>query len=382
MPLIEKTQNQFHQSFGYAPTHHFQAPGRVNLIGEHTDYNQGFVLPCAIDFQTVVSCAARSDQQVRVVALDYDNACDSFSLAEPIKSLSKPLWTNYIRGVVSHLLQDFPSLGGMDLVISGNVPQGAGLSSSASLEVVIGTAFNQLYQLGLTPQQIALNGQAAENQFVGCNCGIMDQMISALGHKDHALLLDCRDLSTRLVSMPQSMAVVIINSNFRRNLVGSEYNTRREQCQQGAAWFGKTWLRDVTLEEFLEQQGAMVPAVAKRVRHILTENLRTLEASEALATGDLCHLGRLMAASHRSMRDDFEITVPQIDILVDILQQAIGDEGGARMTGGGFGGCVVALLPESKVEAVRQKVAKSYYAATGLNETFYVCKASTGASVC
>ncbi|MBK0004337.1 galactokinase [Erwinia sp. S38] len=382
MTLKTTTQQIFTNAFGYAATDTIQAPGRVNLIGEHTDYNDGFVLPCAIDYQTVISCAKRDDRQVRVVAADYDSQQDIFSLDQPIVSHPDYMWANYVRGVVKHLQQRQPNFGGADLVISGNVPQGAGLSSSASLEVAVGTVFNHLYGLALDGAAIAVNGQEAENQFVGCNCGIMDQLISALGEKDHAMLLDCRTLGTRPVPMPEDIAVVIINSNFRRSLVGSEYNTRRQQCEEGAAFFGQSSLRDVTLAQFNERQNELDPLVAKRVRHVLTENARTLEAADALANGDLTRMAVLMAESHASMRDDFEITVPAIDQLVDIVKAALGESGGVRMTGGGFGGCVVALMPQDCVAGVKAAVAEHYEAQSGIKETFYVCKASEGAGPC
>ena len=382
MSLKEKTQSLFAEKFGYPATHAIQAPGRVNLIGEHTDYNDGFVLPCAIDYQTVISCAPRSDRTVRVVAADYDNQIDEFSLDAPIVAHDTQQWSNYVRGVVKHLQQRNAGFDGADLVISGNVPQGAGLSSSASLEVAVGTVFQQLYHLPLDGAQIALNGQEAENQFVGCNCGIMDQLISALGKKDHALLLDCRTLGTKAVSMPEGVAVVIINSNFKRTLVGSEYNTRREQCETGARFFQQPALRDVKLDEFNKVANNLDPTVAKRVRHVLTENIRTVEAAEALERGDLQRMGTLMAESHASMRDDFEITVPQIDTLVEIVKATIGDQGGVRMTGGGFGGCIVALIPQALVESVEKAVAEQYEAKTGIKETFYVCKPSQGAGQC
>jgi len=382
MSLKEKTQTLFAEKFGYPATHVIQAPGRVNLIGEHTDYTDGFVLPCAIDYQTVISCAPRTDRIVRVIAADYDNQSDEFSLDKPIVSHETQQWSNYVRGVVKHLQKRNNHFGGADLVISGNVPQGAGLSSSASLEVAVGTVFQQLYHLPLDGAQIALNGQEAENQFVGSNCGIMDQLISALGKKDHALLLDCRTLGTKAVSMPKGVAVVIINSNFKRTLVGSEYNTRREQCETGARFFQQPALRDVNLEAFNAVAHELDPIVAKRVRHVITENARTVEAAQALEKGDLLRMGQLMAESHASMRDDFEITVPQIDTLVEIVKATIGDKGGVRMTGGGFGGCIVALVPEDMVEKVRHAVQEQYQAHSGLKETFYVCTASQGAGVC
>jgi len=382
MSLKNTTQQLFKEKFGYAATHVIQSPGRVNLIGEHTDYNDGFVLPCAIDYQTVISCAKRDDNIVRVIAADYNNQEDSFSLESPIIKHETQQWPNYVRGVVKHLQLRDKNFAGADLVISGNVPQGAGLSSSASLEVAVGKTFQQLYNLPLDGVQLALNGQEAENQFVGCNCGIMDQLISSLGKKDHALLIDCRNLETRAVSIPEDAAVVIINSNFKRTLVGSEYNTRREQCEAGAHFFGKKALRDVTLDEFNTAINDLDPIVAKRVRHILTENIRTVEAADALARGDFVRMGQLMAESHASMRDDFEITVPQIDTLVEIVKAAIGEQGGVRMTGGGFGGCVVALVPQELVPVIEQAVAKEYQAKTDIKETFYVCKASAGAGEC
>lgn len=233
--LIDNVKNAFKATLGYAPTHIVQAPGRVNLIGEHTDYNDGFVLPCAINYQTVVAAAKRDDNIVRVISVDYGNAQDEFDLTQEIAFQHDKMWANYIRGVVKCLLARGFQFTGADIAVSGNVPQGAGLSSSAALEVVIGQTFKVLFNLEISQAEIALNGQQAENEFVGCNCGIMDQMISAEGSQQHAMLLDCRSLETTSVSMPEELAVVIINSNKKRGLVDSEYNTRREQCEAVAA---------------------------------------------------------------------------------------------------------------------------------------------------
>ncbi|WP_459176182.1 galactokinase [Ewingella americana] len=382
MKLKNKTLDIFEQKFGYPATITIKAPGRVNLIGEHTDYNDGFVLPCAIDYETVIACAQRNDRQIRVVAADFDNEEDSFSLDEPILSSKTHPWANYVRGVVKHLMQRNKDFSGADMVISGNVPQGAGLSSSASLEVAVGQALKSLYDLPLDGVALALNGQEAENQFVGCNCGIMDQLISALGKQDHALLIDCRSLETRAVSMPKNAAVVIINSNVKRGLVDSEYNARREQCETAARFFGVKALRDVDPSLFFSISDELDPVVSRRARHVITENDRTLAAADALAAGDLKKMGELMAESHASMRDDFEITVPPVDTLVEIVKGVIGDKGGVRMTGGGFGGCIVALIPVDLVDSVRETVAREYPAQTGLKETFYVCTASQGAGIC
>ncbi|MCG9664394.1 galactokinase [Vibrio mediterranei] len=379
--LIQNVANSFENVLGYKPTHVIQAPGRVNLIGEHTDYNDGFVLPCAINYQTVVAAAKRDDNLVRVVSVDYQDATDEFDITKEITFQQDKMWANYIRGVVKFLMARGYQIGGADISVSGNVPQGAGLSSSAALEVVIGQTFKTLYNLEITQAEVALNGQQAENEFVGCNCGIMDQLISAEGKENHALLIDCRSLETQAVSMPEDMAVVIINSNKKRGLVDSEYNTRREQCEEAARIFGVKALRDVTIEQFNDRVSELDEMVAKRARHVITENDRTVEAAKALSTGDMKRMGELMAQSHASMRDDFEITVKEIDTIVDIVKAVIGDQGGVRMTGGGFGGCVVSLIPPTLVEAVTTAIAEQYETATGLKESIYVCQAKDGAGV-
>ncbi|WP_072054966.1 galactokinase [Aliivibrio fischeri] len=379
--LIKNVKDAFNSVLSYAPTHIVQAPGRVNLIGEHTDYNDGFVLPCAINYQTVVAAAKRDDNIVRVVSVDYGNETDEFDLTQEITFQENKMWSNYIRGVVKCLIGRGYEFKGADISVSGNVPQGAGLSSSAALEVVIGQTFKELYNLDISQAEIALNGQQAENEFVGCNCGIMDQMISAEGNENHAMLLDCRSLETTAVSMPEDMSVVIINSNKKRGLVDSEYNTRREQCEEAARIFGVKALRDVTIEEFNAKAHELDEMVAKRARHVITENDRTEEAAKVLASGDMKRMAVLMAESHASMRDDFEITVSEVDTLVDIVKNVIGIEGGVRMTGGGFGGCIVALVPPMLVDEVKAAVEELYEAKTGLKESIYVCQATNGASL-
>ncbi len=377
--LINKTTQAFEDRFGYKPDTVVQAPGRVNLIGEHTDYNDGFVLPCAINYQTVISCHKRSDNLIRVIAVDYNNELDQFSLDSEIDKHSNYQWANYVRGVIKHIIKYTKNISGVDFAISGNVPQGAGLSSSASLEVAIGKMLQVLYDLPLDGKKIALIGQEAENQFVGCNCGIMDQLISSLGQAQHALLIDCRSLEVLPVSIPKDLAVVIINSNIKRGLVDSEYNTRRKQCEAAAKALGVKALRDASIVDLLQIQSSLDPVVYKRAHHVITENERTLKAAHALANEDYPLLSKLMAKSHNSMRDDFEITVPAIDYLVEIVQAVIGNQGGARMTGGGFGGCVVALVPKDKVDEVKGAVSQNYYKKFGIKEDFYICQPSEGA---
>ncbi|NRN28394.1 galactokinase [Photorhabdus heterorhabditis] len=337
-------------------------------------------MPCAINYRIVVAAAKREDDIVRVVSVDYSNQFDEFDISQPITFHENKMWANYIRGVVKCLLSRGYIFKGTDIVVTGNVPQGAGLSSSAALETVIGQTFKTLYHLDISQTEIALNGQQAENEFVGCHCGIMDQLISAEGKEHHALLIDCRHLTTQAVSISKDIAVIIINSNKRRELVGSEYNIRRAQCEQAAVLFGVKALRDVTLDEFEKRSLELDGVVAKRAHHVITENERTLLAARALiAGGDMLLIAELMAQSHQSMRDDFEITVFEIDILVDIVKQAIGKQGGVRMTGGGFGGCVVALVPQTLVDVVKATVERHYFASTGLKETIYVCQAADGA---
>ena len=382
MDPLHNARNAFFAAFGAAPALAVQAPGRVNLIGEHTDYNDGFVLPCAIDYRTVICGSPRDDGQVRVVAADYADERDEFGLNATIEPCHDRLWANYVRGVVKYLQEAGHAVGGANLAISGNVPQGAGLSSSASLEVATGQFFKALGGLDIDPTDIALIGQRAENRFVGCNCGIMDQLISARGEAGHALLIDCRSLATQSVAMPDGIAVVIINSNVQRGLVGSEYNTRRRQCEEAARYFGVKALRDVDLPTYAAKASGLDALVARRARHIITDSQRALDLAAALSAGDMQRIGQLMADSHASMRDDFEITCPPVDALVDIVKDVIGENGGARMTGGGFGGCVVSLVPGELVDVVRSAVAEYYSEATGLQASIYVCQPSAGVGVC
>ena len=377
--LLQRVVATFGAAFDAAPTLITRAPGRVNLIGEHTDYNDGFVLPCAIDYHTLVAARARDDMTVRVVAADFANARDEFRLDQPIEHRSDEAWANYVRGVFVMLQERGLPLRGTELAIAGDIPQGAGLSSSASLELAVGQAVKALQGFDeLSATDLALIAQRAENRFVGCNCGIMDQLISARGEKGHALLIDCRSLQATPVHLPDDIAVMIVHSRVRRGLVDSEYNLRRQQCEAAARHCGVKALRDVDLASLLARSAGLDPVVLRRARHIVTENQRTLDAAQALARNDLPRLGALMAQSHASMRDDFGITVPAIDRLVEILQASIGANGGARMTGGGFGGCVVALLPEASVVAARDAVARHYRSPDGEPGVVHVCHAASG----
>ena len=379
--MLADLHQHFKHAFQHTADFIVRAPGRVNLIGEHTDYNDGFVLPCAIQYETRIAVSRRSDDQIHVVALDYQQS-DQFALDAPIVPHQHYVWANYVRGVMLFLQQRGMKLCGLNLAITGNIPRGTGLSSSASLEVAVGLAATHGTDQQIALSELALIGQQAENQFVGCQCGIMDQMISALGQAGHALLLDCRSLVTQAVPLPDGLAIVIINSCVQRGLVDSEYNTRRQQCEAAARHFGVHALRDVTPQQWTDAATGLDTITFQRARHVMTENQRTLDAAAALKKGDLRKMGQLMAASHASMRDDFAITVPPIDALVDIIAPVIGEQGGVRMTGGGFGGCVVALTDPSKVALIRQAVTSQYpLHSGGLQAEIHVCQASSGAGL-
>ena len=356
--LYDRVTASFTARFGHAPDLVVRAPGRVNLIGEHTDYNDGFVLPCAIGPATMVAVSKRDDDIIEVVAADFEIAGDEFTLQPPLVRNSKQPWADYVRGTLSALQNEGYALSGAKIAIAGNLPKGAGLSSSASLEVAVGKAMLALIGTDIDNTRLAQIAQAAECDFVGTKCGIMDQLISAQGKAGHALLIDCRSLELTDAPIPDDVAIMIVHSGVTRGLVDGHYNERRRQCEAAAAAMGVPALRDADLDMLAAANLDVVTTA--RARHVITENKRTLDAADALAKGDLAALGVLMAQSHASMRDDFEITVPAIDDLVAHLQNAIGYQGGARMTGGGFGGACVAIMPLALVAEVQAAIQKHY----------------------
>ncbi len=381
MSILNKKQlsDFFSAAFGHAPSLVVQAPGRVNLIGEHTDYNDGFVLPAAINYSTWIVVSPRTDRELHVIAKDFGDQKVVINLDAPMQHSPDASWADYVRGVAQELQKRHYRLSGGNFLIAGNVPAGAGLSSSASLEVAVVRALTELSDEHIDPTDAALVGQAAENNFVGCNCGIMDQLISARGQESSALLIDCQDLSTRTVSIPSDWEILIVHSGVKRGLVESEYNQRREQCETAAAFFDQKTLRGVSLDQLLAAEGKLDDLSFKRARHVLTENNRTLTAADALSQGDMKTLSRVMAESHISMRDDFNITTPAIDRLVEILQHAGEGQAGARMTGGGFGGCAVSIAPVALIPQMMAAVQQYYEADTGCIPTLIPAKASKGA---
>ena len=378
--MSNETINQdFFSHFNAQPDVVTRAPGRVNLIGEHTDYNDGWVMPIAINYDIRLAVKPRSDRTVRLYSVDF-NCEDSFDLDQIDHAAGLQTWSNYPRGVADVLQKAGYQLNGMDAVISGNVPRGAGLSSSAAFELATAAAFRALNSLDISPVRAALLCQNAENEFVGMRCGIMDQFISSLGQADHALLVDCRSLEYRLVPVPAGVSVLVINSGVTHSLVDSAYNERRAQCETGARILGVRALRDVSVELFNARQSELPDLTVRRCRHVITEDQRVLDGVKALNQGDLAAFGQLMNASHQSLRDDYEVSTPEIDVLVDIQQRVQGCYG-ARITGGGFGGSTVALVEPQAVESVVAAVQQQYPARTGKTPEIHICRASAGASV-
>jgi len=375
----------FQARFGTEPTAVAIGPGRVNLIGEHTDYNDGFVLPVALKRDVRIVFRPRTDRHVRVYSAEYDGLFE-FELDQTAYD-KQVLWANYMQGVAWALQEAGPTLIGIDAVVSGNVPKASGLSSSAALEIATATAF--LYASGeldmLTGPQIAKVAQRAENKFVGVNCGIMDQFISMLGKEGHALLIDCRSLAYELVPMPANASLVIGNTKASRSLASSAYNERRRECEEGLALLqqvlpGIQALRDVTSAQLTEHKALLPPVVYRRCRHVVTENERVMQTIAALQQGDLAEVGRLMNASHDSLRDDYEVSSEALDIMVEAMRGTPGCYG-ARLTGAGFGGCTVALIEPGVEQAIADEIYEKYPKATNIWPEVYTTHASDGATV-
>jgi galactokinase len=377
-PLIER----FRQNFG-GEAWLYRAPGRVNLIGEHTDYNDGFVLPAALQQCTWIAAAARPEPRLRVSSLRAGETLE-FALDDADPRPRRD-WSDYVRGVAIMLQRDGYRLTGADMLIDSDVPVGSGLSSSAALEVASGFAMLDSAGQAIDLTRLALSCQRAENEFVGMRCGVMDQFASCRGAADRVLLLDCRSLEFRLSPVDPSVRLVICNSIVHHELAGSEYNRRREQCEEGVARLKTVLpsvraLRDVTIGDLAQHGALLSELVLRRCRHVVTENDRVQRAAAALEAGQVGEVGRLMNASHVSMRDDYEISCREIDILVELAGRVDGVLG-ARMTGGGFGGCTINLVRVAAVDRFADEVGRAYKEATGITPQFLVCRPGAGAGV-
>jgi len=360
-------------------TRSYRAPGRVNLIGEHTDYNDGFVMPVAIDRATTASMTAREDRTI--VARSGRAAPQTIDLDRPGSGPSGT-WADYIRGVAAILERRGHRIGGAEIAIESTVPAGAGLSSSAALEVSAGYGLLDLAGADVDLTQLALACQQAEHEFVGTRCGVMDQFIACHARARHALMLDTRTLEAQWLPIPDGITVLVCNSMTKHRHASSGYNERRADCEAGvralaARLPGVRALRDVALTDLESHRGDMPERVYRRCRHVITENARVLQAAEALTRGDLDVFGSLMVASHESLRDDFDVTTPELDALVDAALACAGVYG-SRMTGGGFGGCTIALVDESRSTLVATEIHERYRGATGRRAEIYPCTPSDG----
>lgn len=375
--LIQSVLSSHEKVFDVKPAHTSITPARVNIIGEHTDYNDGFVLPAAINFYTCISGTKRGDNIVKVRALDFDDQ-DDFELNTSDIQKSKTLWKNFIRGAFQILAKMDHPVAGCNLTISGTIPKGAGLSSSASLEVCLLSVLSDMFELNLSKLEMALIGQKIENEYVGLSCGIMDQLSVACGQKNKALLIDCKDYSIEPVEIPSSLSILIVNSNVKRELTTSGYNDRRNECIKACELLNIKSLRDMSIEVFNNQNSNLPAVTVKRAKHVITENQRVQDTVAAFNNNDIGQVSDLMQQSHQSMQYDYEITVPEIDLLVRIISDIVGKQGGARMTGGGFGGCVVTLLPHALIQPVIESIETKYKAKTAIKPSIYVCKPSAG----
>lgn len=378
MHVRQSVQDTFSRRYGVPPTLLAQAPGRVNLIGEHTDYNDGFVLPAAIDRAVFVAARPREDRTVSLISNDFD-AVTQFSL-DQLADPHLPHWSKYPRGSLWWLQEHGVTLPGFDAVIGGDIPIGAGLSSSAAVEIVFLELGLALAGETMAAKDIALAGVEVENTFIGMPCGVMDQMASAMGVEGSALKIDCRSLETTPIPVPDGISIVIMDTSKKRGLVDSEYATRRRECEEAAATLGVPALRDATLDQLEAARDQLDDVHYRRARHIITENERVQTYAVALRDDALSMAGEAMRQSHASLRDDYEVSCQELDVMVELANAQDGCYG-ARMTGAGFGGCAVALVDQRATNAFVQAVGPAYQSETGLTPHLYICHAARGSGV-
>lgn len=389
MDIIENITHIYRKTFNQEPSYIARAPGRVNLLGEHVDYNDGFVLPAAIDRATYVAFSRTDSHHSTFVAADFEQQADVSpeSISTKTQSDSSPLpeWALYPAGVMWSLTGDKLPLVSMNAVFSSDVPRGSGLSSSASVEMAFLLAWQTLGGWHLSPMKRALLGQKAENQYVGVNCGIMDQFASACGIENKLLLLDCRLLEWKPITLPKHVSIVIADTTVRRKLTSGEYNKRRSACEEAVLLLQKDLpniksLRDVSVEEFNRLSGKLPSDIERRARHVVEEIERTKQVEALLEAGEVQGFGRLMNECHASLRDLYEVSCPELNTMVNIAQ-ALDGCFGARLTGAGFGGCTVNLVEKEKAEFFAQELARNYETSTGLRPEVYISQASNGAEL-
>jgi galactokinase len=387
--LVDRITNVFHETFGGAPTHLVRAPGRVNLLGEHVDYNDGFVLPAAIDRATYIAFSPTGSDLSRLFAVDFDQRASFSPQTIPLKTQADgsalPEWAHYPAGVMWSLNEEQLKTAGLNAVFASNVPRGSGLSSSASVEMAFMLAWQTLSDWTLPPMQRALLGQKAENQYVGVNCGIMDQFASACGVENKLLLLDCRSLEWKTIPLPEDVSIVIADTTVRRKLTSGEYNKRRAACEEAVRLLKQDLpsirsLRDVSVEEFNRFADKLPEEVSKRARHVVEEIERSNQAEALLEAGNIQHFGELMNQCHASLRDLYEVSSPELNAMASLAQSLDGCYG-ARLTGAGFGGCTANLVVREKADEFARTLAVRYETETGLHPEIYITGASNGAEL-
>ncbi|MBK7999768.1 MAG: galactokinase [Verrucomicrobia bacterium] len=380
--LASETSRRFQERYGHAPLSLVAAPGRVNLIGEHTDYNDGFVFPMGIERYTVIAASPSALRRAQIFSADTNSEV-TIDLESTV-TRGQPSWSNYMRGVIAGFQKLKIAIPGFDALVMSSVPMGGGLSSSAALEVSTATLLEAASNHRLDPVQKALLCQKAEQEFAGVPCGIMDQFTSVMAKEGHLLLLDCRSRTTELVPLTNpDLSILIINSNVKHELTGGEYAERRAQCERAAQILSVASLRDASLPMLEADRARMEPLIYHRALHVISEIARTTEAAREMRAGQWSKLGQLMYASHDSLRDDFEVSCAELDLLMDLARK-LGERGGvfgSRMTGGGFGGCTVSLVETRSVDAICQHIGAAYREKTGLEATMFVSRPAGGARV-
>jgi galactokinase len=389
MNMIDRLTETYREKFGHTPAHIARAPGRVNLLGEHVDYNDGFVLPAAIDRATYIAFSPTNAHHSTLVAADFDQQASFSSETIPSKTQadSSPLpeWALYPAGVMWTLLEEKLSVLPMNAVFSSDVPRGSGLSSSASVDMAFMIAWQTLGRWSLPAMQRALLGQKAENKYVGVNCGIMDQFASACGVENKLLLLDCRSLEWKTIPLPENISIVIADTTVRRKLTSGEYNKRRSACEEAVRLLQQDLpnirsLRDVSVDDFNRLSGKLPVEIEKRARHVVEEIKRSNQAQALLEAEDIQKFGKLMNQCHVSLRDLYEVSCPELDVMVRVAQSLEGCYG-ARLTGAGFGGCTVNLVARSKANEFAHSLATAYESETGSHPEIYITRASNGAEL-
>ncbi len=389
MEMIDQLAHTFQQKFGCPPVNIAHAPGRVNLLGEHMDYNDGFVMPAAINRETFVAFGPSDSDQTTLIAADYNQQAVFSPETLPAKSQPDgsplPDWAHYPAGVAWALIEQGMNPKGMQAVFASNVPRGSGLSSSASVEIAFAVAWQSLGGWLLPPMQLALIGQRAENKYVGVNCGIMDQFASVCGEKDRLLYLDCRSLAYQTLQLPKNLAIIVADTTIRHKLTDGEYNNRRAACKEAVRLLKQDLpdiqsLRDVKISDFNDLAAKLPDEVRKRARHVVEELERTQQSLAYLEAHDLVNFGELVNRCHASLKNDYQVSCPELDVMASLAQSLPGCYG-ARLTGAGFGGCTVNLVAREQVDAFTKALATGYQSKTGLHPEIYVCEASQGAGV-